>query len=449
MILALDWDGESARLLLAEPQRETIRISKLLKLSKEGLADYLSQEKRKLDIRVCGGIEGSVHKTILLPSLKKKLLPEAVEKETKKFLEEESEYTYEELGQVEETTTGIQNKMMVVGLGRKHLEELASLLTSYKAKSIFFTTYPIAVRVLLEQTGELKENETVAFVDVSGERSRILIFKGKEIRITRGLPLGSEEGKGVTERLIKDIRQTVLFYTENYPQDKITKIVLGGSFKPSDFVEALKKQVDLNIVPLWAEEVFEGSNEELLTFPGCLGLALLNPMKFHFSLVPVSIKEKKKNRKTAAMLASVFAFVVLLILGANLKYSLDWLGLLDKERAVQGEIKKRETELKELATELISDSVEKQPAWAEFLLELARVIPEDITLNSLTVKKSGKKWKGELTGLIQGYDNVERFYRAEELRILINQSSSWTNPVLERKLEGDDLKFKIDLILKG
>ncbi len=449
MILALDWDGEFARLLIAEPQRETIKISKLLKLSREELADYLSQEKRKLDVRVCGGIEGSVHKTVLLPPLKKKLLPEAVEKETKKFLEEESEYTYEELGQVEETTTGIQNKMMVVGLGRKHLEELASLFTNYKAKSTFFTTYPIAVRVLLEQTGELKENETVAFVDVSGERSRILIFKGKEIRITRGLPLGSEEGKGVTERLIKDIRQTVLFYTENYPQDKIAKIVLGGSFKPSDFVEALKKQVDLNIVPLWTEEVFEGSNEELLTFPGCLGLALLNPRKFHFSLVPVSIKEKKKNRKTAAMLASVFALVVLLILGANLKYSLDWLSLLDKERAVQGEIKKRETELKELATELISDSVEKQPAWTEFLLNLAGVIPEDITLNSLTVKKAGKKWKGELTGIIQGYDNVERFYRAEELRILFNQSSNWTNPVLERKLEGDDLKFKIDLMLKG
>lgn len=449
MILAVDWDGEIARLILAEPQRDIVKVNKLLKLTREELADYLSKERRKLDIRVCGGIEGSVHKTVLLPPLKKKLLPDAVEKETKKFLEEESEYTYEEFGQIEEATVGIQTKVMVVGFGRKHLEELASLFSNYKAKSTFFTTYPIAVTVLLEQTGELKENETVAFVDVSGERSRILIFKGKEVRIARGLPLGSEEGRGITERLIKDIHQTILFYTENYPQDKISKIVLGGSFKPSDFIEALKKQVDLNIVPLWTEEVFQGSNEELLTYPGCLGLVLLNPKKFNFSLVPVSIKEKKKNKKMAVMLSSIFMVVILLIIGANLKYSLDWLRLLDNERAVQGEIKKRETELKGLATELISDSVEKQPAWTEFLLELAYVIPEDITLNSLTVKKAGKKWKGELTGIIQGYDKVEGFYRAEELRILFHQSSTWTNPILERKLEGDNLKFKIDLMLKG
>jgi len=449
LILAVDWDGEIARLILAEPQRDTIKVSKLLKLNRKELTDYLSKETRKLDVRICGGIEGSVHKTILLPPLKKKLFYEAVEKETKKFLEEASEYTYEELGQAEDTTAGIQTKMMVACLGRKHLEELASIFSNYKARSIFFTTYPIAVRVLLEQTEELKENETVAFVDVSGERSRILIFKGKEIRITRGLPLGSEEGKGVTERLIKDIHQTILFYTENYPRDKITKVVLGGSFKPSDFIEALKKQVDLDIIPLWTEEVFQGSNEELLTYPGCLGLALLNPKKFHFSLVPLSIKEREKNKKMVTWLASVFILVVLFILGANLKYSLDWLSLLDKERAVQGEIKKRETELKGLAKELISDSVEKQPAWTEFLLELASVIPEDITLNSLTVKRAGKKWKGELTGIIQGYDNVERFYRAEELRILLNQCSTWTNPILERKLEGDNLKFKIDLMLKG
>lgn len=449
MILAVEWDGELARLVLAEPYRDTIKVIKLLKLSREELAKYLSEEKRKLDIRVCGSIEGSVHKTVFIPPLKGNLLKSSIQQETKKIFEEESEYLYEELGQVEEGDAGTQAKVMVVALGRKHLEELVSLFSNYKTKPSIFTTYPLAVRTLLEKIGELKGDENVAFVDVSGDRSRILIFKGKEIRITRGLPLKMEEGVGETDRLIKDIHQTVLFYTENFPQDKIEKIVVGGSFKPSDFLEALKKKVELKVVPVWAEEIFQGSNEELLTYPGCLGLTLLTPKKFQFSLVPTSIKEKRKNKKMATLLVAVFIGAVLFILSANLKYSLDWLRLLDDEKAVQGEIKKRENELKELSAELIYNSVEAQPAWTDFLLELASLVPDDITLNSLTVKRAGKKWQAEINGIIQGEDKVESFYRAEELRILFNQSTIWASPNLERKLEGDNLKFKVNMTLKG
>ena len=449
MILAVEWDGEYARLILAEPYRDTIKVVKLLKLTREELAKYLSEEKRKLDIRVCGSIEGSMHKTVFIPPLKGNLLKSSIQQETKKFFEEESEYLYEELGQVEGGDAGTQAKVMVVALGKKHLEELVSLFSNYKTKPSIFTTYPLAVRTLLEKIGELKGDENVAFVDVSGDRSRILIFKGKEIRITRGLPLKMEEGVGETDRLIKDIHQTILFYTENFPQDKIEKIVVGGSFKPSDFLEALKKKVELKVAPVWAEEIFQGSNEELLTYPGCLGLTLLTPKKFQFSLVPTSIKEKRKNKKMATLLVSVFIGVVLFILSANLKYSLDWLRLLDDEKAVQGEIKKRENELKDLSVELIYNSVEAQPAWTDFLLELARLVPDDITLNSLTVKRAGKKWQAEINGIIQGEDKVESYFRAEELRILFNQSTLWASPNLERKLEGDNLKFKVNMTLKG
>jgi len=449
LILAVEWDGELARLILAEPYRDTIKVIKLLKLTREELAKYLSEEKRKLDIRVCGSIEGSVHKTILMPPLKGNLLKSSIQQETKKFFEEESEYLYEELGQVEVETAGTQARVMVVGLGKKHLEELVSLFHTSRTKPSIFTTYPLAVRTLLEKIGELKGDENIAFVDVSGDRSRILIFKGKEIRITRGLPLKIEEGVGETDRLIRDIHQTILFYTENFPQDKIEKIVVGGSFKPSDFLEALKKKVELKVVPVWAEEIFQGSNEELLTYPGCLGLALLTPKKFQFSLVPTSIKETRKNRKIATILVSVFIGITLFILGANLKYSLDWINLLDDEKAVQGEIKKRENELKELSVELVSNSVEAQPGWTDFLLELARIVPDDITLNSLTVKRAGKKWQAEINGVIQREDKIESFFRAEELRILFNQSTLWANPNLERKLEGENLKFKVNMTLKG
>ncbi|MFH0930421.1 MAG: hypothetical protein V1890_00590, partial [Candidatus Zixiibacteriota bacterium] len=114
MILAVEWDGEFARLILTEPYRDTIKVIKLLKLSREELAKYLSEEKRKLDIRVCGSIEGSVHKMIFMPPLKGNLLKSSIQQETKKIFEEESEYLYEELGQVETVTAGTQAKVMVV-----------------------------------------------------------------------------------------------------------------------------------------------------------------------------------------------------------------------------------------------------------------------------------------------------------------------------------------------
>jgi hypothetical protein len=93
--------------------------------------------------------------------------------------------------------------------------------------------------------------------------------------------------------------------------------------------------------------------------------------------------------------------------------------------------------------------VETQPAWAEFLIDLANLVPEDVSLNSLTVKKAGKKYQGEFTGVIQGKDKVDSFFRAEELRIFLNRSSALINPNLERKLDGEVLKFKASFALRG
>jgi Tfp pilus assembly protein PilN len=95
--------------------------------------------------------------------------------------------------------------------------------------------------------------------------------------------------------------------------------------------------------------------------------------------------------------------------------------------------------------EFISQSIETtQPPWSEVLLELAAVVPSGVALKTLTLKNIKRIWRGEVTGIADGSDEINSLLQVEELQNNFSKSPLFTSvKLIERELQGKQVAFKI------
>ncbi|MGB2769931.1 MAG: PilN domain-containing protein, partial [Candidatus Zixiibacteriota bacterium] len=85
-----------------------------------------------------------------------------------------------------------------------------------------------------------------------------------------------------------------------------------------------------------------------------------------------------------------------------------------------------------------------QPPWSDILLELAAVVPPGVALKTLTLKNVKKMWRGEVTGIADGSDEINSLLQVEELQNSFAKSPLFTGvKLIERKLQGNQVVFKI------
>lgn len=297
----------------------------------------------------------------------------------------------------------------------------------------------------------LLSDEPLGFVEITPPRSRIVIFKGKEIRVTRELPLGEEDKDPQSSSLAKDIYRTLLFYTESYPNEKVTKLVMAGNNITSEIINDLQRKTGADISSFAPEALFKGIEDGTKVYPGCLGLALIDPKHFPFQFTPFSIQEKRKLNKLAIRFSLIF-FGTLICFGlVILRLSLDLRKLTAFQGGIKGEIKMKEERMRGLALELVSHSIESsQPRWSAILMELAAVAPSGVHFKSMTIKKTKNGWTGEVQGVADGEEEIASLILMEELQHNFLKSPFFTGTKLvEKKLEGKKITFKITYQLKG
>jgi len=105
----------------------------------------------------------------------------------------------------------------------------------------------------------------------------------------------------------------------------------------------------------------------------------------------------------------------------------------------------KEDRLKEMPLEFVSQSIEtSQPPWSEILLELAAVVPPGVALETFTLKKVKRAWRGEVTGVADGTDEINSLLLVEEVQNNFVQSPLFGGVKLtERELQGKQVAFKI------
>jgi len=441
----LDFTGKEVKLMRVEHKKEEIRVTESLELSIPDLKEYLRRNSRRIkEVRVSGFLENTFHKAFVLPNLKSKMLKEAVANEVVKAFGGGYQFLYQDLGEVGGPGTKVKRKVMTVGMERKALEELSRIFTGFKVKPSIFTTYPVALQTLLERMG-LLGGESVGFVEIVPPKSRIAIFKEKEIRLVRELPLAGEGKDPENLALSKDIYRTLLFYTENFPEQRVTKLVVAGDSGTPETLKNLREKTGVEIILFSPESLLQRTEDVPGVHPGCLGLALVDPRQFSFGFVPLSVQERRKMKKTVTFFSFIFLGILLIFVLVVLRLSLNLKNLSVYQGGIKGEIKMKEDRLRELSLELVSHSIEtSQPPWTEILLELAAVVPPGVSFKSMTLRKTRKGWMGEVKGIAEGSDEITSLVLVEKLQNNFNQSPLFSGiKLMEKKLQGKVVAFKI------
>jgi len=445
MLSCIDFAGEKAKILSLERKKEEMQVVESLELGVSELGDYLRSKSRNIkEIRVSGCLENTFHKTFILPNLKGKTLTEAVKNEVIKAFGNNYQYLQQDLGEVVVSGSKASRIITTVGIERKTLEELLQIFAGFSLKPSLFTTYPLALQTLLEKMGLLSD-EALGFVEIAHPRSRIVIFKGKETRLTRELPLAEGEKEPESSALAKDIYRTLLFYTESFPNEKVAKIVIAGNSITSEISENLKQKAGVEILPFSPLPLFQGIEDTSRVYPGCLGLALINPDRFSFKFIPFSVQEKGRIKKRVTLFSFIFLGMLLMFALFIFRLSWDLRNLNVHQVGIKGEIKMKEDRMKDLALELVSNSIEtSQPNWSEILMELAAVVPSGVSFKSMTIRKVKNGWTGEVIGIAEGEDELASLVLVEELQNNFLKSPLFTGTkMVEKKLEGEKITFKI------
>jgi len=307
-----------------------------------------------------------------------------------------------------------------------------------------FTTYPIALQVLVGELGFLSE-ESLGFLDLDHPTSRMVIFKGDEIRLTREVNVLEEEKDPDRSALATDIYRTLLFYTETYPNEMVTKLVFAGNSSTTKCIDILTQKTGAQIIPFLPETIFQGIEEVPHIHPGCLGLALLDPNGFDFRFMAISVQKKRKMKKTLTLSTSVTLGILLIFILAISRLSLNLKNLNVYHGGIKGEIKMKEDRLKELGLEFVSHSIESsQPPWSEILLEMAATVPVGVVFESFTLKKVKRLWRGEIVGLAEGSDEISSLLLVEKVQNNFIQSPLFKGVRLtERELQGKRVEFRL------
>ncbi len=449
MLLCVEITNQKAGAVGIQRDKKEFNVVASLEFSAPDLAsalgEYLRNTSAEIDeIRVSGALEDTFHKAIIIPDVKGKMQRAALETEVIKTFGNDYQFKGHDLGEVPGPGNKVNRRMMTAGIKSNTLEELSQMFADAQVKPRMFTTYPIAVQALLEKL-EILNQEPLGFVELDHPTSRIVIFKGKEIRITRELPVGGQQKDPDCPTLAKDIYRTLLFYTESFPNELVTKLVIAGTLANSEIVENLKEKTGAKIVAFEPQNIFQGIKDVSSVHPACLGLSLLEPDRFDFGFIPYSVQTKSKTRKSLALCSSVTLGIVLMLALAVSRLSLNLRDLETYNGGIKGEIRMKEDSLKELPLEFISHSIEtSQPPWSEILLELAAAVPPGVALKTLTLRKIKNRWQGEVTGITDGSDEITSLLMVEEVQNNFMQSPLFKGVKLtEKELQGKQAAFRI------
>ncbi len=456
MILCMDLAGQKVNIMCLENKRaqnkstkgkETpeLRVEESLELGVSDMTQYLRSKSAKVEeIRVSGLLEKTFHKSFILPDLKKKMLKSAVEVEVTKAFGRDYQFRYQDLGEVPGPGSQVNRRIMAAGMNKNALEELSQMFAQSRIRPRMYTTYPTAVRALLRKLGILRE-EPIAFVELSRPTTRIIIFKGDEMRLTREVSSAQDAKDPGRSGLAKDVYRTVLFYNETYPEERVGKLAFAGNSNTSEIRHSLSQKIGAELVPFVPETLLWGAEDVHHVHPGCLGLALLNPGSRNFEFVPISVQEKEKLRKILVLSSSVCLAVLVTFAVIISRFSLDLSNLNAFHGGIKGEIKMKEDRLKEMPLEFVAQTIEtSQPPWSEILLEVAAVVPEGVALKTFTLKNAKRVWRGEITAVANGSDEINSLIRVEETQNNFMKSPLFKGVRLtKRELRGKQASFKI------
>ncbi len=429
-----DWQLERSEIL--DFSRENSEEEDKAKISV--LKKFFAERNIKKAKVVCLINDANVlNKRILTPLMSTPELKEAIHWKTKEYINfplSQACIDFKIIGKVE-VENETKDEILVVACPQKTINDYLSLFEEVKVLPTSFVSLAIAIEHSLCEIG-LKENETVAFVDLGATHTELQIFKDKKFKFGRklpvncnaitkalttvlqgpagkialsleeaeiikkecGLPLPSNDAvcsKTITanqvlslirpeiEKLVSEIEHSFYYYREEFQAGKVDRLILvGAGANLKGLAAFLSKELAIGV------EVAEHA-----VFFAAMGAARsiteqLKTRQKEINLLPVEIKEQNKlliRRLAVEVIVTVFILVYSLFL-LGLKVAI--IGMNKRLEATKAQIyslryKQQEAYFKGIISQIYS----REPGWRDCFLELSNIIGENIYLTHLSYIK--------------------------------------------------------------
>lgn len=441
-------------------------ISEILK----GLLNEIGLKTKKVNLSVSGP---GVHlKRISIPSLPKGELKEAVRWEVKDSIPypvETAQIDFHILNEyVEENVKKLD--LIVVACPKQLVDRTLSIVKGAGLQAIHLDVGPFALWNTLLSLNHMKEEETVALIDIGAEKTGIYFFKNQTLQFTRevtpagaditkavmegigsgespqplyeraesikgemGIPLEPYQGKGgdpstslskvaflvrpVMEKLIAEIERSLEYFRNLFNDEKIDRVLLtGGSAHLKNMVPYLSRELRLSVEHFnpMKKILFDSKRIDAQfldqmgsSFAIAAGIALPQPKRVELLPAQEPFLFKVQIKKWVPVGAP--SILLLLFLGLIL-YMNGQVTDLQKERdtkmakiamsetlqAKLKRLKERDLQVKEKLSQFPSSVVSPVP-YRNILLEVSRILPDNVTLTQLSVQPKGKPLRGEST----------------------------------------------------
>lgn len=266
----------------------------------------------------------------------------------------------------------------------------------------------------------------------------------------------------IFEKMVSEIRSTVIQYQKRYPEEKISELYLSGDeAKLKGFDDYLTQQLSMT-VQIIRLKGFDPEPDPSLT--GLLGLENLKPNCLNFAPIEDIWSEKFENYerqlKTLTALLTACFLVVFAALSLQLLFTHKEKKAVEKKFKSLGAMAQKIESIDHLdkkiveRKELLKQNIREQPYWGALLRELSQIVPPTLTLKSLVYSLEKDSKRLEISGVIL-HDTpppdlmLSKFLESLNQSVLFENSRLESSERLSKEEESSGLQFLIsaDLVV--
>jgi hypothetical protein len=303
------------------------------------------------------------------------------------FPKEDIIWTYKNLG-----FDGIGNSSVLLGVVNKEvLKEVfrASMAVKIFPESVCLSSRGIIffVQHFLKDKNELQH--PVLILDVDRQFSELLLVKKFQLRSSVMINLGAESLKTDQdrERLIAEVKQVLPVFSNELPGEKPGKLfITGAPFCATALNGQMGEALHMETRVVDSQALAALSAPSDYSFSALCGFAFQKKTdEFHFMFPEAKVRKDMRQKIRQLLVAGISLVYCVLILSLGI-YS-----LLEQRLAYREKLQQRLTQLEAKNSELLR--VERktrffgeytQESVLEYLNELTRILPDEITLTQFT-----------------------------------------------------------------
>lgn len=290
-------------------------------------------------------------------------------------------------------------------------------------------------------------------VDISYDFTELIAFSRDNLFFSRSVVMGSEmlRDQASISRLIREIKQAMIFLKSEYKYKKPEKILISGAIKGLEFLQpAFEKELEIPAALLPIEPWLDKVKSKDIAIPGSVSITSLkeflteNPKRISFSSAEMQARKAlREEAKDLVVAGSLFTFIVFIICGIFLGRIYNRQEYLKTLQAYSKSIGQDVGDLLRQSghIEFIQENLTKRGYPLLFFQEIHRVIPPQVAIKYINMDLEGKViLRGESSQLSDVFGFIG----------LLEENINFTNVVTKytrkrKTKEGEFTNFELQL----